>query len=146
MCLCVGVHICSQKKGSTYVSKIWLAYMPVICALGFNEDMIQALSISILILDAPSALYKTTPPVCFLPSCIYSFFSWCFQIMIIDDSWNHLGLSTGKLSTSTGQFFPSESDVQSWKLYLAEIPRRRQLVINCPWSVAHISKNTLIVK
>lgn len=48
--------------------------MPAVYALGFNEDMIQALSISILILEALSALYKTAPPVPFLPSCICAFF------------------------------------------------------------------------
>lgn len=73
MCLCVGVHTCSQKKGRTYVSKIRPFYMPVVYGLGFYKDMLEALSISILILDAPSALYKTTPPVFFLPSRICSF-------------------------------------------------------------------------
>ncbi len=48
--------ILAHRRKAVHVSKIRPFYMPVVYAQGFNEDMIQTLSISILILDAHSVL------------------------------------------------------------------------------------------
>lgn len=48
--------ILAHRRKPIHESKIWPFYMPVVYALGFNEDMIQTLSTSILILDASSAM------------------------------------------------------------------------------------------
>lgn len=50
---CILAH---RRKPVHMSLKYITVYMPVVYSLGFNEDMNQALSISILILDACSAL------------------------------------------------------------------------------------------
>ncbi len=65
-------------------------------------------------------------------------FSWCFQITIIDDSLNPLGLSTANVSTST------ESDIQSRSIFGSNTSEKaasyKLLIKNCSYFQKHIKK------